>query len=198
MTNYNIPAAVEEAVVTRIYAEAHEAGWPHLQDADRTSMYQKWTDDPEIGLRLLDFVGQAANIRPWLKDCPMKEYERARRGKSKYARYVAQPAATLEQIVEGILGREWEVIPGSMQDKPWRARIRRIETEEERHFVAGSVASLKHMMWPAIIDRSNGETWPWTICVFDPFQSPVTVEKRADNERLAKFLGVDIVYFKEV
>ncbi|MFK4111701.1 hypothetical protein [Streptomyces sp. NPDC002176] len=199
MTDYKIPPTVEKAVVTRIYCQADEARWPHLQDVDRTRLYREWTEDPEIGGRLLDFVGQQANIRPWLKDCPMKEYERARRGEGKYAKYVSRPAATLEQMVAAILGPGWEVIPGTTQQKPMRARIREVGVEdEERHFVAGTAANLKHLVWPAILDRSTGETWPWMICVVDPFRAPVSPEKKEEHRRMAEFLGVRVVYFNEM
>jgi hypothetical protein len=197
VTDYKIPPNVEKLVVTRIYAQADEAQWPHLQDADRTRLYREWTMDPEIGGRLLGFVEQQANIRPWLKDCPMKEYERARRGEGKYAKYVSRPAATLEQMVKATFGTDWEVIPGTIRQKPMRARIREAGTEEERNFVVGSAAHLKHLAWPALLDRSNGETWPWTICVVNPFRAPVPPEKKEEHRRVAEFLGLRIIYFNE-
>ncbi|MFE1166179.1 hypothetical protein [Nocardiopsis sp. NPDC058789] len=201
MTDYKIPAAVEEDVVTRIYAQADEARWQHLQDADRTRLYREWTEDSEIGGRLLGFVGQRSNIRPWLKDCPMKEYERARRGEGKYAKYVSRPAATLEEMVKTVVGAEWQVVPGTSRQKPMRARIREVGSEdEERHFVVGQLTpgNLKHLLWPAIIDRSSGPSWPWTICIVDPFRAPVTPEQKDSHRRLADFLGVQIVYFTEM
>ncbi|SNQ51961.1 conserved hypothetical protein [Frankia canadensis] len=199
MTDYKIPRDLEKDVVTRIYTKADEAQWRHLQDAERTRLYQEWTEDPEIGGRLLGFVGQQSNIRPWLKDCPMKEYERARRGEGKYAKYVMRPAATLEQMVAATAGRGWEIISGTIQQKPMRARIREVGTEtEERHFVAGPVANLKHLLWPAILDLSNGGIWPWTICVVDPFRAPVPPERREEHRRVANFLGVQVVYFEEM
>ncbi|MEV0636971.1 hypothetical protein AB0I77_18825 [Streptomyces sp. NPDC050619] len=199
MTDYKIPSDVEAAVVTRIYEYADEARWTHLQDADRTRLYQEWTDDPEIGGRLIGFVGQTANIRPWLKDCPMKEYGRARRGVGKYAKYVKNRAATLDEMVEKALGVEWEIVPGSKRQKPMRAKVRKIGYEDdERNFVAGAASSLKHLVWPAILDRSSGETSPWMICVVDPFLDPLTLEQKAEHQRIAAFLGVRIIYFNEM
>ncbi|MEW1701144.1 hypothetical protein [Streptomyces sp. NPDC091278] len=199
MTTYKISPSVEKTVVTRIYDQAAKAHWSHLSDEDRTRLYQQWTEDPEIGGRLLDFVEQVANIRPWLKDCPMKEYERARRGETKYAKYVTRPAATLEEIIAATLGADWEVIPGTVRQKPMRAKVREIGAEEdERHFVAGPAASLKHLVWPAILDRSKGETGPWTICVVDPFRDPVTPEKKEEHRSVTEFLGVRVIYFNEM
>ncbi|MEU9268659.1 hypothetical protein AB0E04_24860 [Streptomyces sp. NPDC048251] len=201
MSNFNIPPAVEEAVVTRIYRQADELRWAHLQDEDRTRLYQKWTEDPEIGGRLVDFVGQMANIRPWLKDCPMKEYARARRGIGKYSKYVSKPAATLEEIIARTLGPEWEVVPGTIQQKPMRALVRESGTEDvERNFATGSVerAGFKHLLWPAILDRSKGESAPWTICVVDRFLDPLGPDDKAEHRRVADFLGIDIVYFNEM
>lgn len=199
MTDYNIPVQVEAAVLTRVFAQAAEADWLNLQDADRTRLYQEWTDDPEVGGRLVGFVGQAANVRPWLKDGPMKEYQRARRGVGKYAKYVKKPAATIDEIIEKTLGGEWETIPGSKRQKPMRAKVRRMGMEEEElHFVAGPAASFKHLVWPAILDRSNGETAPWTICVIDPFLNPLRREEKVQHQCLATFLGVRVIYFNEM
>ncbi|MFE2326641.1 hypothetical protein ACFXD5_22365 [Streptomyces sp. NPDC059385] len=199
MTDYKIPTAVEAAVVTRLYEHAGRKRWTHLQDADRTRLYQEWTDDPDIGGRLIDFLGQSANVRPWIKDGPMKEYERSRRGLGKYAQYVQQQAATLEEIIERSLGGEWEILPGSKKLKPIRATVRRVGQEiEELHFVTGQTSQFKHLVWPAILDRANGETAPWTICVVDPFLNPLTREQKAEHARLAKFLGVRVVYFDEM
>lgn len=199
MTDYKIPIEVEAAVLTRVFEQAAEADWLNLQDSDRTRLYQQWTDDPEVGGRLIGFVGMAANVRPWLKDGPMKEYQRARRGVGKYAKYVKRPAATIDEIIAKTLGAEWESVPRSKRQKPMRAKVRRVGSEDdELHFVAGPDASFKHLVWPAILDRSGGETAPWTICVIDPFLNPLTREDKAQHERLAKFLGVRVIYFNEM
>ncbi|WP_329159976.1 hypothetical protein OHB49_11410 [Streptomyces sp. NBC_01717] len=199
MTDYKIPTEVEAAVLTRVFEQAAEADWLNLQDGDRTRLYQQWTDDPEVGGRLIGFVGLAANVRPWLKDGPMKEYQRARRGVGKYAKYVKRPAATIDEIIAKTLGGEWEIVPRSKRQKPMRAKVRRVGSEDdELHFVAGPDASFKHLVWPATLDRSGGETAPWTICVIDPFLNPLTREDKAQHERLAKFLGVRVIYFNEM
>lgn len=198
MTYYKIPPSVEKAVVTKIYTQADDARWQHLQASDRTRLYQDWTEDPEIGGRLLDFVEQRANIRTWLKDCPMKEYERARRGEGKYARYVTRPAATLEQMATTTLGEDWEIVPESTRQKPLRARIRRVGSEdEEQNFVVGKSSDLKHLVWPALFDLAKKGTWHWTICVIDPFRDPVTPERKEEYGQIADFLGIQIVYFSE-
>lgn len=199
MTDYKIPTEVEAAVLTRVFAQAAEEDWTNLRDADRTRLYQRWTDDPEIGVRLVGFLGMAANVRPWLKDGPMKEYQRARRGEGRYAQYVTRRAATLEEIITKTLGADWEIVPRSKRLKPMRARVRRVGSEDdELHFVAGPKKSFKHLAWPAILDRSGGETAPWMICVIDPFLDPVTREEKARHDRVARFLGVRIVYFNEI
>lgn len=148
---------------------------------------------------MIGHLGSTANIRPWLKDIAMKEYPRALRGETKYAKYVSQPAATLEEIIEKSMGGEWDLVPRSKRQKPMRAKVRRIGAEDdELHFVAGPSGSFKHLVWPAILDRSNGETAPWTICVIEPFSSPVTREDKALHDRLARFLGVRVIYFQEM
>ncbi|MFJ3505293.1 hypothetical protein [Streptomyces sp. NPDC090135] len=199
MSKYNIPADVEDAVLRLVYSKAAQADWLALSDDERTRLYQRWTDDPEIGGRLIGHLDSAANVRPWLKDGPMKEYQRALRGGTKYAKYVSKPAATIEEIIEKTLGGEWEVVPRSKRQKPMRAKARKVGSEdEELHFVVGSSSNFKNLLWPAILDRSNGQTAPWTICVIDAFTSPVTREERATHERVARFLGVRVIYFQEM
>ncbi|MFJ3162697.1 hypothetical protein [Streptomyces kanasensis] len=199
MSKYNIPTEVEEAVLKLVYSQAADADWFAQSDDEHTRLYQRWTDDPKIGGRLVGHLGSAANIRPWLKDIAMKEYPRALRGETKYAKYVSQPAATLEEIIEKSLGGDWELVPRSKRQKPMRAKARKIGAEDdELHFVAGPSGSFKHLLWPAILDRSNGETAPWTICVIEPFSSPVTREAKALHDRVARFLGVRVIYFQEM
>ncbi|MFD4546309.1 hypothetical protein [Streptomyces sp. NPDC058466] len=199
MSDYNIPPDVEAAVVTQLYAQAAELDWTHLNSTDRTRWYQSWTKDPEIGGRLIGFVGGTENIRPWLKDCPMKEYERARRGEGKYSAFITRHAATLEEVVAKTMGADWEIVEGTRAVKPLRVRIRRTGSEDdERHFVLGEEPQLKHLLWPAVIDRSRGESYPWVVCVVDPFAAPLTVEQKSLHRRLENFLGVRVVYFSEI
>src|ERR1700733_2055700 len=107
MTSYSLPPALEADVVGSLYRQAAELKWTYLTAQDRTRHYQRWTEDPTIGGRLVLFTGKPENVRPWIKDGPMKEYTRATYGVGKYAQYVTQPPTPVGTLVARALGDGW-------------------------------------------------------------------------------------------
>ncbi len=138
MTDYNLPSELEQAIFTLLYQQAASVGWTYLTDQERTRFYQEWTNDSSIGGRLLDFMGKSENVRPWLKDVPMKEYARALQGVGKYAQYVANPATSLHMLVAKAIGSQWIVVENTQKVKPLRVVLHQVDDEEdERHFAWG-------------------------------------------------------------
>ncbi|MEV1244502.1 hypothetical protein [Nonomuraea sp. NPDC049750] len=195
MTAYSLPTDLEEDIVRLLYGQAAEVNWTYLPDGERTRLYQQWTADPEIGGRLLPFVGTSENVRPWIKDGPMKEYTRATYGVGKYAPLVAKPTTSVEMLVEKALGAGWSVDLESLDIKPLKVVIRREDDEEvEQRFTWGPVRDFKHLAWAAITAQADGDPLPWVICAVDSFVRRVTSAQKATHERIAQRLSLTVAH----
>jgi hypothetical protein len=193
MSAYSLPRDLEDDVVRLMYQRAEEVNWPYLTDNDRTEFYRLWTEDPAIGGRLLPFMGKPENVRPWMKDVPMKEYARAANGVGKYAPLVTKSAAPVDVLVRKALGPGWTADPATLKIKPLRVTIHRDDDEEdERRFVWGPARDFKHLSWAAIAAQADGDAHLWVVCVVDSFVRQVTSTQRATHLRLGSRLGLDI------
>jgi hypothetical protein len=67
-----------ELVRDRVYQKANQADWLHLTIPEKKELYEKWTEDPEIG-GLLRTIMPVRNIRVYLKDTYMGEYSRSKK-----------------------------------------------------------------------------------------------------------------------
>lgn len=194
MTAYDLPADLEATVVRLLYQRAAELDWLHLTDAGRTNCYESWTDDPQIGGKLLLFIKKPDAVRVWMKNGPMKEYSRALNGIGKYAQFVDQRRTDTQALITKALGPGWLAIPGTQKIKPLRLTVRRDGSEDdEKRFCWGPPRDLKHLVWRAINDQVEGDTTPWAICVVSPFTHPATNSERAQHQRLAARIGLEII-----
>ncbi|WP_380843948.1 hypothetical protein [Sphaerisporangium dianthi] len=182
---------LKNKIVTKMFAEAEELGWVYLSSDQRSAIYGRWLDDPEVGGRLREFMGDA-RARVWIKESPMKEYARARYGVGGYAKYVANPLSGAEDLVKRALGPDWEVVPGKRGIKPLRVRVRR--GEEERYFTWAPSEQLKHLVWAAIKAEVFGDATPWILCVVSSFEKPIPSDEQATNIKIAARCQLEIVH----
>lgn len=195
MSSYSLPTDLEEEVVRLLYKRAAEVNWTYLPDNERTKLYRAWTADPQVGGRLLPFIGKPEDVRPWIKDGPMKEYTRATYGVGKYAPHVTKPATPVSALVDKALGPGWTVDIQTLDIKPLRVIICRPDDEEaEQRFAWAPVKDFKHLAWAAITAQAAGDSLPWVICAVDSFVRRVTPIQRATNERIAERLGLAIAH----
>ncbi|MEK2488557.1 hypothetical protein WN990_03260 [Kitasatospora purpeofusca] len=191
MTKYAIPTDLEEEVVRLLYKRMADLNWIYLPDSERTRHYVAWTSGPEVGGRLLPFIGKPEKIRTWLKDRPMKEYVRATYGVGKWAPLVAKPSTPISELVIRALGPGWTVDLETLAIKPLCVTIRREDDEEtERRFAWAPMRDFKHLAWAAIAAQAGGDALPWVICTVDSFVRRITLEQRMTNEGIAKRLGL--------
>lgn len=73
----SVPEATRAAMRAKLWRQANELGWVTLSPADKSRQYEAWTRDPEIGLRLVRYVG-AEQVRVYIKDTLLKDYTRTR------------------------------------------------------------------------------------------------------------------------
>lgn len=193
MTKYSIDENIEAEVVRELYSKAAELDWTHITDQERTKHYQTWTDDPAIGGRLIPYVSTPQNVRPWIKDGPMKEYVRATYGVGKYAPYVVKSATPVTTLVAKALGSGWTVDLDTLTIKPLTVTIRNDKDEElEQRFTWGPAKDIKHLVWATIEAQANGDSLPRVLCLIDTFVRPVSSSKKSFHMKIGARLGITI------
>src|ERR1700677_330374 len=98
-----LPNDLRREVVAEVYRQAGALDWDGLTDKQRSTMYDRWLDDPTTRRSVTRFRSRD-RARVWLKDVPMKEYARARNGIGPFARLVTSRFPTPEQIARKALG----------------------------------------------------------------------------------------------
>src|SRR3954451_17870778 len=143
-----LPEEQLAAVVTALYADADVAGWDTLSLADRTRTYSAWVEDPRVGGILTRYMPSEA-ARTWIKDGPMKEYGRARRGAGRYARFGRQGGTTAADVVRFVLGDGATVVDGTYGDKPFHCMAN--DDRGQTNYVAwGGARNLRNLLWAAL------------------------------------------------
>lgn len=186
-----IGSELKDKIVKKMFADAEELGWSYLTSDQRSAIYSQWMNDPEVGGRLREHLGDA-KARVWIKESPMKEYSRARYGVGGYAKYVANPLAGAEDLVKRALGAGWEIVPGKRGIKPLRVRIRC--GEEERHFTWAPSDQLKHLVWAALKAEVFGDATPWVLCLVSSFEKPIPADEQATNRKIGARCQLEIVH----
>lgn len=198
MSGYSLPRDLESDIVGLLYKQAADLNWTNLPDAERTKMYRRWTENPDIGGRLELFIGRPESVRTWIKDGPMKEYTRATYGVGKFASCISRPSTSIDTLVAKALGNTWIPDPETLQIKPLSVHIRHMKDEDrEQCFAWGPVRDFKHLVWAAISAQANGDPLPWVICVIDSFVRPVTSKQKSFHERIGHRLDLTIKHITD-
>lgn len=72
-----LPTDIRDRIKQKIWAKADELDWPRISDLERTSWYENWTKDKDVGGVLSHFM-DARKIRVYIKDSLLKPYLRSR------------------------------------------------------------------------------------------------------------------------
>lgn len=89
-----IPNDVRLAIQEKLWKAADEAGFLGLPDLSKSTCYDNWVSEAEIGGRLIKYM-EPHEVRHYLKDAYMKRYARERRNVLAFALEVlAIPADT--------------------------------------------------------------------------------------------------------
>ena len=104
-----MPDQIREQVAEKVLARAVAAKWDDLNANERSRLYRVWSEDPEIGGVIARFIPRDG-VRVWIKDGPMKEYTRARRGLGPFAGSIPVTTESEERITARLaaqLTQQW-------------------------------------------------------------------------------------------
>ena len=72
-----LPTDIRDLIRQKIWAKADELDWPRISDFERTTWYENWTKDKDVGGVLSHFM-DARKVRVYIKDSLLKPYLRSR------------------------------------------------------------------------------------------------------------------------
>jgi hypothetical protein len=183
-----LPDTLRREVVAETYRQAGEMDWEGLTDKQRSVIYNRWLDDPDIGGQLTRFLSRE-RARVWLKDVPMKEYARARNGIGSYANLVTVRLPSPGQIARQVQSDRWNVVDGTIQEKPNRCLIS--DGHEERLMMWGPPKTLRDMVWAGI--NAVADNLPKPLLVVATPQGHVLDDgEKRRHIRLGQLAGLDV------
>jgi hypothetical protein len=183
-----IPKDVRSRVAEEVIRQAINLGWEDLSPSERSKNYEKWVNDPQIGGQLLNYL-PSSGVRVWIKDGPMKEYSRARRGLGPYSQFVGTVERTEFEIARRVLGDQWSVMDEKFGVKP--ASFRACREDEIVRVYWGTIAQLKHLFWAAITADANERN---LVVVLGTRLSPVSSTDKVQIARIARRVHADLKF----
>jgi len=189
-----LPEEQLAAVVTALYADADAAGWDTLSLADRTRTYSAWVEDPRVGGILTRYMTPEA-ARAWIKDGPLKEYGRARRGAGRYARFGHDAGTTPADVVRFVFGEKAAVVDGSYGDKPFHCRA----TDDGgtiSYLAWGEARNMRNLLWAALRAAVEEALAAHVIVMEAPGQATPGDEVKA-HQALTERCGLQVHHMRE-
>lgn len=190
-----VPRDQVESVVKTLYADADRLGWEHLAPSDRTSQYDDWVTDPEIGGVLTRYM-TSENARSWIKDGPMKEYGRARLGAGRYAKFGTPAGPTAQELVTHVVGTDAEVIDGSTGIKPFHCLA--ASAGRTTYIAWDNAKNLRHLVWASISYLADHPSDDAQIVLLESLGHPTTAADKARHRRIAERCSIEIKYYRVV
>jgi hypothetical protein len=183
-----LPESLRRDVVAEVYRQADELDWDALADRLHTAIYDGWLDEPAIGGQLTRFLTRE-RARVWLKDVPMKEYARARNNIGPFADLVASRFPSPGQIARQVLGPDWDMIDGTVDDKPNRCLIANGTTR--RLMIWGPPKALRDVVWAGINAVVDQQPSPILIIAV-PYGHPLDEGDKRRHVRLGRTAGLEV------
>jgi hypothetical protein len=188
-----LPANQLEGVIAAIYADAEAMDWEHQTLAEKTRQYARWIHDERVGQILTQYMTTEA-ARAWIKDGPMKEFHRARRGAGRYAEFGQASVTGPHDVVRHALGEGWHVVDDRVGVKPFHCEA---EHKGDLAFVTwGQAANFRHLVWAALrwsVDHKGRAV----IVVTDSPERPTPEDEAAWHKRVAERCGIDVAHMRE-
>jgi len=188
-----LPAQQLAAVVRALYADAEQLDWEHLPLAEHTRQYGRWVTDSRVGAALSRYM-TTEQARSWIKDGPMKEFARARRGAGRYAQYGAPGGTGPADVLLHALGHDWEIVEGSVGVKPFHCEA---VSGTDVAFVAwGAAGNFRHLLWAALrwaVDHDGR-----SVVVVTELAARPTPENQASwHKRVGARCGLEVTHMRE-
>lgn len=188
-----VPDLIRGEVITELYRQAAELDWELLSASAKKLQYRKWIEDPVVGGRLHEFWDDH-RIGTWIKDTSMKEYARAQEGFGRTAAFAAtRYAPGPESLTQAALGQEWQVKPGSLDEKPMHCLA--VSGDTERYVCWGRPGVFRDLTWAALSHAIIMPSSPIIIVTLHDGMA-ISVAERSLQQSIAEHCRIDIRYLQ--
>lgn len=181
-------------VVTALYADADSRGWDSLPVADRSRAYSHWVEDERVGGILTKYMSPEA-ARSWIKDGPMKEYNRAARGTGRYAKFGRSGGTGPTDVAATALGPGATIVEGSVGVKPSHC-LAITAAGETVHIAWGEARNFRNLLWAAL-RASVEDGYCAHVVVMEPPGKATTTDDILTHKALAQRCGVEVHHMRE-
>lgn len=181
-------------VVGTLYADAEKHGWDSLPLTDRSRAYSDWVEDERVGGILTKYMSPEA-ARSWIKDGPMKEYNRATRGTGRYARFGRHGGTGPADVALIAIGPEATVVEGSVGVKP--SHCHAVTSAGDTAYIAwGEARNFRNLLWAAL--RASVEDGRDAhVVVMEPPGKATTTDEVLNHKALAERCGLTVHHMRE-
>jgi hypothetical protein len=191
VTMSELENSLRRAIVAEVYRQAGEMDWDGLTDKQRSVVYDCWLDDPAIGHELTRFLSRE-RARVWLKDVPMKEYARARSGIGVYSDLTTVRFPGPGQIARQVLGGHWDMVEGTIREKPNRCVIS--DGQDERLMIWGPPKVLRDLVWAGITAVADSHEPAPLIVVAGPRGESLAQGEMKRHVRIGEIAGLEVTH----
>ena len=187
-----LPKKQRAVVVTALYKDAALRGWPTLSPQARSQIYLEWVADKRIGGILVRYM-TPERARTWIKDGPMKEYGRARRGTGRFATFGQEGGTAPIDIVRFALGSDATILPDSVGVKPFHCLVER--GGNKLYLTWGEARNLRNLLWAALRAALDGAEAH--IVVMEQPDRVTPSDEARDHNALAARCGISLHHMRE-
>lgn len=160
----------------------------------RTSQYDQWVGDPDIGGVLTDYMS-SENARSWIKDGPMKEYSRARQGAGRYAQFGSTQGPAAAKVAAHALGAEAVVVEGSVGDKPFHC-VAANSHGAATYLAWGDAKNFRYLVWACLCYLAENSTGAATVVITETMAEPATATEKTRHAAIAGRCSIGLKYFR--
>ncbi len=177
-----VPDATRRAVIELIGAEAREADWEHLTQADKTAMLSRWVTRGDVGGVLRPLLGSDGEVRVWVKEVALKRSLHGR-------------GPTASSVISAALGPAAAPADSTVGDKP--SHCLALSEGESVYVCWDRSANAKHLFWAAL-NALEGEMSPLrAVVAFVETTADATPDDRRQTlERIARRCGLTVTWIE--
>lgn len=184
-----LPDDVREAALKYAYRVFDRRRWERVPAGERGAAFDELVAEEAFSGPMRPYLTEG-QIRVWLKDSAAKEYPRALEGIGGTAQFTPRRYPGPNTIAQAALGVEWTVVPGSIEQKPMRCKVRGPQGESVTLFW-GPLRGLRDLHWAASRARALG-AGRVAIAITRPSMTPLPVDEWTDAKALCELIGVEL------
>ncbi|MDO3333021.1 hypothetical protein [Mycobacteroides abscessus] len=134
------------------------------------------------------------NARSWIKDGPMKEYNRARLGAGRYAQFGSASSLQVEHLIAHIFESSTSIVEGSQGVKPFHCLV---IADGLKTYMAWDLArNLRYLVWASVNYLADHPQDSACIVLLETMEHPIPYAEKLRHARIAERFSIKIGYYR--